>query len=232
MTPRPGRRYTRSVVNDAGVRYPGERVSRRPPLRDEIYARLVDAIITGQLEPGEDLSEVALSKRLGVSRTPLREALFRLEQDGFVETRPARGFFVSPLRQQQARELYPLLWGLEGLALDLSVPFDARTLALLRRLATQMVDAPCDARLDLDSKWHDALVSRCGNERLLFEIHRTRRAVRRYEITALRLASEDPVDPSHLEIIRALNEPRVARDLVARHWEAGLHQVLRCWPAR
>src|SRR5260221_9787481 len=99
-------------------------------LRDVAYAQMRDWIIDGTLQPGEPLRDEALAEALGMSRTPIREALQRLEDDGLVVTTTARRTFVSPVTLTQAREVFPIVAALEGLA---------------GRLATAQVD---DAALD------------------------------------------------------------------------------------
>jgi DNA-binding GntR family transcriptional regulator len=71
-------------------------------------------ILSAALPPGVRVNEVALARELGISRTPLREALFGLEREGLVISHPRRGFFVSPLDVKDAREVYPLLATLEA----------------------------------------------------------------------------------------------------------------------
>src|SRR5258708_11164541 len=85
-------------------------------LRDVAYAQMRDWIIDGTLQPGEPLRDEALAEALGMSRTPIREALQRLEDDGLVGTTTARRTFVSPVTLTQAREVFPIVAALEGLA--------------------------------------------------------------------------------------------------------------------
>lgn len=87
------------------------------PLREELRQAVLQRILRGVLPPGSRIIESKLSEELGVSRTPLREALLHLEQQGFVRSDLARGFSVEPLSQQEVREIYPIIWTLEGLAL-------------------------------------------------------------------------------------------------------------------
>src|SRR5258705_11725387 len=85
-------------------------------LRDVAYAQMRDWIIDGTLQPEEPLRDEALAEALGMSRTPIREALQRLEDDGLVVTTTARRTFVSPVTLTQAREVFPIVAALEGLA--------------------------------------------------------------------------------------------------------------------
>jgi DNA-binding GntR family transcriptional regulator len=94
----------------------------RDLLRDRAYAALRDAIVDGTLAPGERLKDAELTRWLGLSRTPVREALARLEQDGLVETAPQRFTRVTPLDRRAARDAFPLVATLHALAAELAVP--------------------------------------------------------------------------------------------------------------
>ena len=98
---------------------PSERAdTARTLLRDQAYARLRDAILDGTLEPGEQLKDAELAEWLGLSRTPIREAVARLEEYGLVETKPNSYTRVAPLSARDARDAFPVVAALEtGLGL-------------------------------------------------------------------------------------------------------------------
>jgi DNA-binding GntR family transcriptional regulator len=111
----------------------GEPNSLRLLLRNAVYERLLAAIVDGTLAPGERLRDAELATWLGASRTPVREALARLEHEELVESAPNRWTRVSPLRRQTAAEGYPVMGVLHGLAARLAASrADADTLARLR----------------------------------------------------------------------------------------------------
>lgn len=85
-------------------------------LKESILPRLRESIVEGELTPGTRLSEAEISRRLGVSRTPIREALSALRAEGLVDIRPHVGTFVRPLRPDQVRGLYQVRMALEELA--------------------------------------------------------------------------------------------------------------------
>src|SRR3954467_9053025 len=93
-------------------------MSERPHLRSSLREGIRDMIVRQELLPGRSIGEVALSRKLGVSRTPVREALLALEQDGLVRSRHGRGFTVVPLTRQEAADTYPIIWSLERLAIE------------------------------------------------------------------------------------------------------------------
>jgi len=94
----------------------------RDLLRDRAYVALRDAIVDGTLAPGERLRDAELCEWLGLSRTPVREALGRLEQDGLVESAPQRFTRVTPLDRRDARDAFPIVAALHALAAELAVP--------------------------------------------------------------------------------------------------------------
>jgi DNA-binding GntR family transcriptional regulator len=101
---------------------PTSSAPRRALLRDDAYRSLRDAIVDGTLEPGERLRDAELGVWLGVSRTPVREALARLEQAGLVITRPGRSTTVAPLDVRAARDAQSVVAAMHQLAVRLAVP--------------------------------------------------------------------------------------------------------------
>jgi DNA-binding GntR family transcriptional regulator len=102
-------------------------VSRPAPLENltlwqRVHDRLREQILSGDLEPGAELAEVALSEQLGVSRGPIREALGRLASQGLVTVRPRRGAVVRSLSKEEFVELYQVREALELMAVKLAVP--------------------------------------------------------------------------------------------------------------
>ena len=85
------------------------------PLRDVVFNTLRQAIITGEFAPGERLMEISLANRLGVSRTPVREALRQLELEGLVRIIPNRGAFVEGITKEDVKDIYEIRARLEGL---------------------------------------------------------------------------------------------------------------------
>jgi len=88
----------------------------RSNLGERVYRLLWDRILDRRLHPGEKLSDVRLSDELGVSRTPVREALNRLVQDGIIKSEPNRGFYVASFSAKDIEEIYDLRAALESAA--------------------------------------------------------------------------------------------------------------------
>lgn len=208
---------------------------RRQPLRDQVYAELLRQIISGELAPGAQVVEQLVTGQLNVSRTPLREALFRLEAEGFVRSHPARGFFVAPLSLEEARELYPILWTLESLALKIAGIPGEEILNQLQILADSRASAKRPGRaLEFDTMWHEMLIRGCRNGRLQAEVSALRHAVRRYETAYMHAVEEQrAANADHHAIMAALrsNDLPSALRLVEEHWAAGLDSLVERLPA-
>jgi DNA-binding GntR family transcriptional regulator len=210
-------------------------ISRRA-LRHDVRHEILAMIFDGRLPAGERINERDLGAELQVSRTPIREALLGLEGEGFVESRPARGFAPVPLSARDVNEVYPMLAALEILALR-STPPDRlrRTLPELERLADQMAAAEEARRAQaLDDRWHDRLVEDCGNERLLRTLASLKRVVRRYELAWM--ADDARVETSteqHHAIVEALGRDDVDRaaELLDLNWRYTMAEML-AWLTR
>lgn len=90
------------------------------PIRDKVYLYIKQAIVQGVYKSGDRIIERELADQLNVSRTPIREALFRLESQGFVKTMPRKGVVVSKLSPEEVIEIFTILSALEGLAMKLA----------------------------------------------------------------------------------------------------------------
>jgi DNA-binding GntR family transcriptional regulator len=160
-----------------------KRAERELAGHDRIYSRLLAEIVDGSLAAGMKLVEATLAERLSVSRTPVREALFRLCQEGFVSTEMGRGFSVKPLDEREARELFPILADLESLALSLAAPLVALDVEALKRANAALAplkNRPRDA-IEADTAFHALLLRRCPNVTLIGMIDGVRRQLLRYE---------------------------------------------------
>jgi DNA-binding GntR family transcriptional regulator len=141
--------------------------------QNAVYDALRRAIIQNRFEPGDRLQAADLAARLGVSVTPVREALIRLQGDGLVVCRPNRGAVVAPLSVREVRDLYETRSALEGLAAGLAAARAERThLDALRRAAGRLVPPQTDGRdageiVQLNREFHLAVVTASGNPVLL-----------------------------------------------------------------
>lgn len=176
--------------------------------RDLLRARL----LRGQFGEGR-LNESEIATQIGISRTPLREALRGLEEEGLLYSVANQGFFVKPLSLDEVREIYPVLWELEALALRLAggvTPAQFERLAALNAQLESAVGDPGEA-MALDSEWHVELLKGCQNRRLLEIIHSLKQGAYRYEFSYMQQAKRVAVSASqHRSILAALKDHDMA----------------------
>jgi DNA-binding GntR family transcriptional regulator len=189
----------------------------------------------GRLQPGSKINESELAQVLGVSRTPLREALLHLEFEGFIESAHGRGFRVAPLRAKTAMDLHWLVGALEGMAARPLADLDPE--ALRQRLAEmQQVNQEltresaggdsgnADALIELGDRWHALLTSACDNAELIELLKLIKARLYRYthHFVTGSARIECTVD-QHSNIIAALERRDfdAAIELIREHWMTG-----------
>lgn len=204
----------------------------------DTYARLQDLIVRGQLAPGSRIIETEVSDRLDVSRTPVRSALQRLEQQGFIESRDRTAGRsrprVAPLTSSDARELMYLLGSLEGLAARWTAELEdeerQRVIEKLRSLNERMEDEATGELptaigfFDLDAEFHRCLVEPGAGPRLLKLHDAYRPQAERYfrYYVANQQYSLDRSLGEHQETIEAVatGDPEFAEDAVQQNWRS------------
>lgn len=201
-------------------------------LTDETYRRIKDDLFAFRLLPGEHFSEKLIAARMGVSRTPVREALFRLQQEGYVSVLPRLGWQVCPLDFARFDQLYEVRILLEEAALE----------KLARREAGESLQALCAVWCvepaqrvqdgyqvwQLDEAFHSGLIAASGNGELLRihqDITERLRIVRRLDFT--KSARIDVTYDEHAAILRRLQAGRTseAQRLLRTHIEASQAEV-------
>jgi len=188
-------------------------------------------IVSGELVSGERINESRLSEELGVSRTPVREALFRLEQEGFIDSGSKRGFVVRELSAREVRELYPIVWTLEGLAIYESGQLIQLLVPDLEKINQEFSQSGrnADKSIKLDSEWHTTLLSKCPNTALVKLAESLRLRLKRYETVYMR--EEDLLKTSvqhHSKIAQHLCEGEVDRavSMLKMHWRFGMEGLI------
>jgi DNA-binding GntR family transcriptional regulator len=158
----------------------------RSLLRDDAYRAIRDAIVDGTLAPGERLSDPDLVAWLGISRTPIREALARLEQSGLVQTKPGRFTIVSPLNVRETRNAQLVAAAMHELAVRESVPvLSEHELRAMReanhRFGRALKDNDVDAALAADDDFHEVAVAACANPMVRSVLEQVTPMLRRIE---------------------------------------------------
>ena len=163
----------------------------RQTLREQVYATLLDAIVSGALPPDSRLRDGDLAAELHVSRTPVREALQRLEDEGLVQTVPGSQTRVTPLRESDAGEAVPVVAALHALAARHAVPLlSGEDLAELREanasFAAALEQGHTPGALAADDAFHAVFVARAANGELQRSLQRLLPRVRRLELARFR----------------------------------------------
>jgi DNA-binding GntR family transcriptional regulator len=175
-------------------------------LSDALVAALRNMILDGRLPPGERINEVYLAQRLGVSRTPLREALARLALEGALTSIPRIGQFVKPLTLEEFDQIYSIRPILDPEALRLAglpPPDRIERLAALDAAIEQETDP--DRITELDDEWHLELIAGCSNKVLVDLVRQFINRTRRYEIALMRESDNIArVASNHRAVIAAL----------------------------
>lgn len=158
----------------------------RSLLRDQAYRILRDAIVSGDLAPGAVIRDTELAERVGLSRTPVREALSRLADDGLVETKPHSWTRVTPLLLREVRDAVVVVRAMHELAVRLAVPVMTerhhdRMRAANKRFAAALEKDDVQAAVDADDALHDVPVTVSGNKVLAATIERQLPIIRRLE---------------------------------------------------
>jgi DNA-binding GntR family transcriptional regulator len=160
---------------------------RRLNVSETVAGAVRAMIVDGRLAPGERINEVRLSEALGVSRTPLREALNRLAAEGAVASTPAIGYSVRPLSLEEFGQLYDIRPLLDPEALRLAGLPSAARLARLDSLNRRFAAArDAETAITLDDEWHLELIAACPNRVLAEMIETLMLRTRRYEVALLR----------------------------------------------
>lgn len=187
-------------------------IDPRLNISGEVANRLRDMIAYGELKPGERINEVHLAASLGVSRTPLREALMALAAEGALFTIPRRGFFVQKLSREEFEGICPVRALLDPEALRLArIPDKARVakLEVLNKKLRRTKDTT--ERIEIDNAWHLLLLEGCPNPVLLDLIQQFIRRSRRYESAYLGVRKNlERAYREHREIIAALKRGDLA----------------------
>lgn len=200
------------------------RTSYRMVVRD----RLRDAILSGELRPGEHLNEVAIAARFGVSATPVREAFRELEQSGLIVVMPHRGAVVRSLTRQDLAEMYSLRAHLERLAIHLARPSltdeDFAHLAeLIERMRHTAQRDDVTQMVEVDVAFHRHIVRASGHQLLLKTWEQIHPSQWTY-ITVRVLAAKGPlyIAERHWPLLDVLRTgtPAAAEDAMADHIDA------------
>ena len=216
-----------------------EQIPKRTNLRDQVYDILKKRIIFRQIESGKKINEEDLAKSLGVSRTPIRETLLRLEHEGIVKIIPRRGAFVVSQSKEKVIDLFQVREVLEGLIARLATEnMKSELLGRLKRCLEKVSSADGDNNRLLkytraDVEFHALLLESCDNELLksMMESVNTHLQMVRLRTVALPGRAEQTVR-EHYEIVAAIEkrDSTLAEKLMRKHVASVRRDALKNMP--
>ena len=204
--------------------------TRRGNISEAVADAVREMIVDGRLSAGDRINEVSLAAQLGVSRTPLREALSGLVSEGAVTVRPRLGYFVRPLLLEEFEQVYDLRPLLDPEALRLAGAPSAQRIARLERLNEQLAAARGARAIQIDDAWHMELLAGCPNKVLLDLIGAMVQRTRRYELALMRERKNVAVaTDDHDRIIAALKRGDIDEACAAlkRNMQSGRDPIVK-----
>ncbi len=205
------------------------------PLRDVIFDTLREAIIVGELKPGQRLMEVQLAEKMGVSRTPVREAIRKLELERLVEMLPRKGAHVAELSVKDIMDVLEVRATLDGLATSLSatrITDDEKK--ELRHLLDQFINyvekENLQGSIKKDVEFHDVIYRSSRNDKLIQISNNLREQIQRFRIVYIKdYSSSRELIREHTEIYEAIiaGNPETAMEAARRHIKNQEETIIR-----
>lgn len=208
------------------------------PLRDVVFKTLRQAILRGELEPGERLMEIQLAQKLGVSRTPIREAIRKLELEGLVVMIPRKGAEVASITEKDMHDVLEVRAILEELAGTLACKnMTAGAIEELKRanrdVQTAIISKDVVKIVDADVNFHDIIYRLTGNDRLIQIINNLSEQMYRYRLEYVKDARVHSIlINEHDDIIKQLSGRDVdsAQVVMKQHivsQERGIERIMK-----
>lgn len=205
------------------------------PLREIVFETIRNAIISGALKPGERLMEVQMAESLGVSRTPVREAIRKLELEGLVIMLPRKGAFIADLSVKDLTEVLEIRASLEGLAAGLAATrINEAEIEELEVIALKFHKAVENDNIDeiilRDIEFHDLLFKASRNERLIQLNSNLLEQVQRFrEIYHKKANKSKETSKEHYDMVEAISKRDVdkAEKIARRHIENAEQSILK-----
>lgn len=209
------------------------------PLREVVCESLREAIRKGVLQPGERLMEIQLAEELGVSRTPVREAIRKLEQEGYVVMMPRRGTYVANMSIRDVNEIFEIRTALESLSNGLAAErITAEELETLQRrlvmIGGYIKEGNMEKIVETDIEFHDLLYQAARNERLVGIISNLREQLTRFRTQSMSYPGrlEETLE-EHRAIVECIaqGDVRAARRAAENHMENSEKTLLKAMDA-
>lgn len=204
------------------------------PLREIVFETLREAIINAILKPGERLMEIQLAEEMGVSRTPVREAIRKLELEGFVVMVPRKGAYVAGISMKDIADVFEIRAAMEGLAAGLAAErITEDELEQLERILVKVGECvknnDLEKLIEVDTEFHDTLYKACRNERLVQIVSNLREQIQRFRTASLSTPGRMQFAlQEHKKIVEAVSDRNVelAQALAREHIENAENSML------
>lgn len=207
------------------------------PLVDSVYRKIKTAIIHGDLPPGSQIAEQQIAAELEVSRTPVHQAIVRLENEGWLKLQPKRGITISTVTSHEMRFVYEVLKGLEGMAVERLAsrppqkqdPIDAEILDAAIEADEALEKGDLSQWAASDDRFHSLLVERSGNPYLAALARTVMEQSHRARLLTLRLRPPPTSsNRDHREILEAIarRDPPAAKAALEAHRRRGMEVLL------
>ncbi len=195
------------------------------PLRDVVFNTLRQAILRGEMEPGERLMEIQLAQKLGVSRTPIREAIRKLELEGLVIMIPRKGAEVAHITEKDMKDVLEVRSTLEELVVELAIKNVTDEKIEELKCANKVFESAIVSKdavniVEADVKFHDILYSMTNNARLIQIINNLREQMYRYRLEYVKDTDYHIVLLNeHKELVNAIKSGKKeeARQIMKKH---------------
>lgn len=205
------------------------------PLRDVVFNTLRRAILKGELKPGERLMEIALADKLGVSRTPIREAIRKLELEGLVVMAPRKGAKVASITERDLNDVLEVRKGMEVLAISLACKRitgeELEKLESIEQSFQSLIESGNLTELaEMDVKFHDTIYQATNNQRLVQLLNNLREQMYRYRMEYLKdIAVRRTLAEEHKAICEALRgrDESKAQNYVSVHIDNQQKAIIR-----
>ena len=204
------------------------------PLRDVVFNTLRQAILRGELKPGERLMEIQLANKLGVSRTPIREAIRKLELEGLVLMIPRKGAEVAEITEKSLRDVLEVRRALEELAVELACEkITPEQIQELKDAAASFRDSLQEGDItriaEADVKFHDVIYLATDNQKLIQLLNNLREQMYRYRVEYLKRSDfHQQLMDEHEEIIETIERGQKdqAVQVVCQHVDNQVEAVM------
>lgn len=204
------------------------------PLREIVFETLREAIINATLKPGERLMEIQLAEEMGVSRTPVREAIRKLELEGFVVMVPRKGAYVAGISMKDIADVFEIRAAMEGLAAGLAAErITEEELEQLERILVKVGEcvnnSDLEKLIEVDTEFHDTLFKASRNERLVQIVSNLREQIQRFRTASLATPGRMQFAlQEHKNIVEAVSDRNVelAQSLAREHIENAENSML------